>query len=138
MRRALPLLAALLLPLAAWADTLGLHTATWHDRPGYRAATPGLYWRLDNGATLGALSNSEGHFSAYAAWTWHTDEQRPLSAAVSAGLITGYSLAPVVPLIAPSVAVRLGEQATARLIVLPKWHAKQGATAAQLDFEWRL
>jgi hypothetical protein len=137
--------AAALLSLAcgqAQADTIGLHTATWHSHEGYHAATPGLYWRGDNGATAGAYRNSEGRPTAYAGWTWGTDPSAPLQAAITLAAATGYSAAPVVPLIAPSVAWRLpasvAADTTVRLITLPKWHPKQGATAVSLAVEVRL
>lgn len=140
MRHLLMMLLALA-SQAATAQVLGLHTATWHSRPGYQAATPGAYWRFANGATLGAYRNSEGHGTAYAGWTWTTDEARPLSLGFTAAAATGYSAAPVVPLLAPSVAYRPGGllgDTTLRLVALPKWHPKQGATAVSLTVEVRL
>lgn len=135
----LAVLAALvLLSTCTHAQTLGLHTATWHSRPGYQAATPGAYLRWDNGATLGAYRNSEGHGTAYAGWTWTTDEAAPLSVGFTAAAATGYAIAPVVPLLAPSAAWRATPGTTLRLVALPKWHPKQGATAVSLSVEVRL
>lgn len=137
--RAAALAGALVLATApAATQTLGLHTATWHSRPGYQAATPGAYLRWHNGATLGAYRNSEGRGTAYAGWTWSTDEHARLSAAFTAAAATGYSAAPVVPLLAPSVAWRATPSTTLRLLTLPKWHPKQGATAVSLSVEVRL
>lgn len=124
---------------AAQAATIGLHAATWHDRSGYEATTPGISWRADSGLTLGALRNSLGRPSAYAAWTWSTDESRHLSAAITAGLITGYDIKPAAPLVAPSLALRLADQGpTVRALLLPRWHPKQGATAVHFSVEWSL
>lgn len=136
MRRLL-LAATLAATWPAHATTIGLHTASWHDRPGYHGSTPGLYLRAANGMTAGALQNSEGHLSCYAGWTATTDEQRPISAAVTVGVITGYELGPVLPIAVPSVALRVSSGLSVRLLALPRYHPKQGANALSLTVEWR-
>jgi len=129
---------ALLAANASHAATIGLHTVSWHDQPGYHSRTPGLYLRTASGITMGALQNSEGHASAYAGYTASTSEARPISAAITVGLIHGYELAPVLPMAVPSIALRLTPQAAVRLLVLPRFHPKQGATALSLTLEWIL
>lgn len=129
--------ALLLSACASYAATVGVHTASWHDRPGFRTLTPGAYLRTDAGLTAGALRNSEGRASAYAGWTWGTDEARRLSAAATAGVITGYSLAPAVPFVIPSAAVRITEQLTARALLIPRI-APKGANAVSITLEWRI
>lgn len=128
------------------APTVGLHTLTWHDkdRPEggrYEWVTPGAYLRLGDahgGPTVGVLRNSLARWGAYAGWTWSTDERAPLSAAFTAAGITGYPMAPVVPLLAPSLRLRVGDRAALRLITIPQWHPKQGASVASLALEWEL
>lgn len=123
---------------ASNAQTIGMHTLSWHDQPGYHSSTPGLYVRTNTGLTVGAMQNSEGHAGAYAGYTASTDEQRRLSAAITVGLITGYTLAPVLPMAVPSIALKLSDQAAVRVLVLPRFHPKQGANALSLTLEWRL
>lgn len=153
-RRLGALLAALLLTLLmatcgtaqAQAVTLGLHTLTWHDqaRPEggrFESVTPGLYARLGgshSGPTLGVLRNSLARWGLYAGWTWSTDERSPVSVAFTAAGVTGYPVAPVVPLLAPSLRLRIGDQAALRIITIPQWHPKQGASVASLALEWEL
>ncbi len=133
--------------------TLGLHTATWHsanrsdiDQP-YESRTPGVYMRTPGGLTVGHLSNSLGNRSTYVAWTLplassqtHHRTGRITSAQASidltAGVITGYPTAPVMPLLTPSLSLRIGSIAM-RLIALPKGHPK-GAAAVNLAFEINL
>lgn len=139
---------ALFAPTPARAATLSVHTVSWHDQPHengtpYESRTPGVSLRLASGATFGVLRNSLRHTSVYAGYTWSGDEARPLSLAFTAALITGYPAAPVVPLLAPSVRVGLGlgqgEQGAAlRLLLIPKWHPKQGASVVSAAFEWSL
>lgn len=124
------------------ANTFGLHTVSWHDSHGpkdrpYERWTTGLYWRLTGGATMGMLHNSERRFGAYAGWTWSTDERRTLSASLTLGGITGYTHAPLLPLVVPSARWALGDNTAMRLILFPRIHPKQDATAVNLAFEWR-
>ncbi len=118
---------------AGW--TVGLHTVSWHDQPGYHSATPGLYAMAPNGATAGVLRNSQGRLGAYAGWTWQTTHTLPVRAAVTAGVVTGYSLGPVLPMVVPSVAVQITPRTALRVVLLPAWHPKQGANAANLAME---
>lgn len=127
----------------ARADTVGVNTFTWHDRDRpdglrYEWFTPGVYYRADSGLTVGTLRNSYRRIGVYGAWTTSTDESRPLSAALTLGLTTGYDIAPVVPLIVPSVALRLSPQLAGRVLLMPKVHAKQHASAVSLALEWSL
>lgn len=146
MTKTARLLTALLIAASAGtalADTVGVHTVSAHDRSrpdgqAYAWATPGLYYRADSGLTVGTLRNSYGHRGVYGAWTWSTDETRAASVAVSAGLTTGYDIAPVVPMLIPSVAVRISDQLAARVLVMPRMHAKQHATAVSLAFEFSM
>jgi hypothetical protein len=122
---------------------VGLHTVSWHDHTQlsgepYRSDTPGLYLRLDNGATAGVLHNSIGRWGVYAGWSWSTDQAEPVSASMTVALITGYDAAPVVPLLAPSLRVNLADGLALRLITIPKWHPKQGASVVNVALEWRL
>lgn len=134
--------AALMMLFAHTADAagLGIHTVTWHDHATtsdgapYHSVTPGLYVRTDAGLTLGVLSNSIGRISTYAGWTWHTDEQRPISAALTAGGITGYTDRPVRPLLIPSLRTRLTDTTSVRVLLLPKGSPKSAA-AVSLAFE---
>lgn len=73
--------------------------------------------------------------SVLAAHTWSTDESARISAAITVGGITGYELAPVVPMVVPSVALRLTPTLAVRALLLPRWHPKQGATAVHLAIE---
>ncbi|MFM2056078.1 MAG: hypothetical protein RLY71_463 [Pseudomonadota bacterium] len=130
-------------PTPARAATLGVHTLSWHDQAQengapYESRTPGVSLRLDGGATVGLLRNSLHRPSVLAGWTWSGDEARPVSLAFTAALMTGYPAAPVVPLLAPSVRLRLGERAALRLLVLPQWHPKQGASVLSAAVEWSL
>ena len=126
---------ALLLTFAplARAATVGLHLATAHfNAPAdaqLKAATPGLYVRADHGAwdglTAGIYRNSYSHTSTYIAWTWQTADQR---FAITAGAVTGYAAARVMPLLVPSARIPITEALAARLSFIPK-PAKNGHAA---------
>lgn len=66
---------------------LGLHLLTAHSAPGYESQTPGIYVRHESGATAGLYRNSIGRNSAYAGWTFETEDKRY---ALTAGVVSGY------------------------------------------------
>lgn len=118
----------------ASASTLGLHVATAHfgapKGQRLKSWTPGLYLRTDAGLTLGAYSNSNGDPSTYAAWTWQTADRR---FALTAGGVTGYPAATVMPLVVASARVPITLRAGLRLAVLPK--PKHGTGGLHLSIE---
>lgn len=119
----------------ARAGTVGAHLATHHFgmRPGDRleSVTPGVYLRTDAGLTLGLYRNSHALPSAYAAWTWQTSSGR---FALTAGAVTGYPAAPVMPLLVPSVRLPLAQRIAARIAFLPK-PMKHGHAGLHLSIE---
>lgn len=117
---------------------LGLHLASWHSAPGFEARNPGVYAVWANGATLGTYHNSERAQSVYAGWTWRSAELLPRThAALTAGVVTGYLARPVMPLLVPSLGVRVAERTTVRLTWLPRVE-KAGAHALHLSLEFAL
>lgn len=120
-------------PVAADPALVGAHLATWHAKPGFEAATYGIYARWDNGATLGALRNSEGRASVYLAKTWSTADGR---FSLTAGGITGYRSASVNPLVVPSVALPLSRRSAVRLSFLPQSN-RGGSAALHVSLEFQ-
>lgn len=120
---------------ATWV--IGLQLAAAHfggDASANEWATPGIYVKHASGATAGAYRNSEGHGSAFAAWTFETESR---TWAITVGAVTGYRRAAVMPLLLPSVRVPLGDVAL-RLSLVPPI-AKQNivgalALAVEVDF----
>lgn len=102
------------------AFILGAHLLTAHfgsNAHDLQSVTPGVYVQSACGPTAGAFRNSYGRASAYAGWTWTTDDGR---FALTAGAVTGYPAAPVLPLLVPSTRLQLGEGLSARLALLPR------------------
>lgn len=120
------------MPIALCDCLIGLHLLSAHLGGGYEPATVGAYLRRADGLTVGALRNSEGRVSAYAAHTWETADRR---FALSVGAITGYRTAPVSPMVVPSVRMGLGDQAALRLAYVPKPHTPRGSAAMHLTVE---
>jgi hypothetical protein len=120
---------------------IGLHLGSHHfsappaGHRGWNDSNPGVYARWANGFTVGTLYNSERRQSVYAAWTWETQRWHGLTAALTAGAITGYA-ATVSPLLSISGTVALGPRAALRLNLLPKAHPG-GSAVAHLSAEWR-
>jgi hypothetical protein len=112
-------------PPAAADTTIGLHIATAHFGADLKAATPGVYIRTEAGFTAGAYRNSYSRTSAYAGWTWQTEDKR---FALTAGAVTGYPAAKVMPLIVPSVRFEVAHGIAARIAFIPK-PAKHGRAA---------
>lgn len=111
---------------------VGLHLVSIHERAGFRTVTPGLYAEAADGLTLGALGNSEGRLSLYAARTWHTGDDRW---SLTAGVITGYRSAKVTPLLVPSLRVPITSATAARLSLIPKPPREGGSSALHLSVE---
>lgn len=107
------------------AQTIGINTVTAHTSGGYRWDTPGLYVRRDDGLTLGVLRNSLGRASIHVSQTW---ERGPW--AVQAGTITGYPMAPVVPLLTGSVLIGNHH----RLVLIP---GPRNRMALHYAVEWQ-
>jgi len=76
-----------------------------------------------SGATVGAFRNSIGRNSGYAGWTWQAG---PFG--LTAGAITGYPRAKVLPLLVPSYRLASG----VRISVVPN---PFGAAALHLSLE---
>lgn len=122
---------------AAAALTLGLHLATAHfggspDSPHVENVTPGIYLRTPSGLTAGVYSNSEGGTSAYAGQTFETDSRR---FALTLGAVVGYRVAPVLPLVVPSLRFEITEHAAARLSYIHN-PLKDAPSGVHLSAEW--
>lgn len=76
---------------------IGLHLLSFHTAPGYETVTPGIYVQTTEGYTFGVLRNSEKSISTYGGFTWENGRW-----SVTAGAITGYKSAKVLPLLIPS------------------------------------
>ncbi len=117
---------------------LGLHLATWHSTDTMNNTNPGLYARwadaTGTGPVVGSYYNSERSSSLYAAYSRGWQASRlPVSAAITAGVVSGYSAGRVLPLLVPSAALHLGSTAL-RLTYIPKVE-KKGAHALHLSVE---
>jgi hypothetical protein len=117
----------------AQAQTFGVHTFSLHERPGMNNTNPGVYVRFDNGATVGTYFNSHRKQSTYAGWSFETDELHSLSAAVTVGVVTGYSQK-VSALLVPSIALHTS-LGTARIGIVPRPPVRGGCGAVHLMLE---
>ena len=104
--------------VASFALALGMHVATAHTRGGHQGFNPGVYLRQPSGFTAGLYRNSCSAASAHVGWTWQTADQRW---ALTAGAVTGYPAAPLLPVLVPSVRIGLPAPGwDARLTLIPK------------------
>ena len=103
---------------------IGLHLLSFHAGPSMETITPGVYAIAPSGATLGYYRNSHRRPSAYAGWSWQGRHW-----ALTAGAVTGYERAKVLPLLVPSYRFSTGMRAS----VIPNpW----GESALHLSWEW--
>lgn len=132
MMRGACLLALAVMAGGACADTLGIHLGSQHSKPGFNDVNPGLYYRADDGATVGAYHNSLRRTSVYAGYTLVGDTPIPeVSYSLGLGVITGYTK-PVMPLVAPSL-----HYGPVRVTFIP--NTKQtGAAVLHLSLEFKL
>lgn len=89
---------------------IGLDLYTIHRAPhGLCNDTVGIYYVGESGLGAGVMKNSECHVGGWAAYTAQTNTltiaRMPVSAGVTMGAIAGYRMAPVLPLLVPSVKV---------------------------------
>lgn len=107
---------------------VGLHLATWHTEPGLNDANPGIYLRDASGWTAGAYYNSQRRTSVYFGKTWQAGPW-----ALTAGGVTGYRAAPVLPLLIPSA--KLGPL---RLALIPPIKRRAaGGIHLSIEKEWK-
>lgn len=115
---------------------LGMHLATAHSGGGYQGFNPGVYVRAPSGLTAGLYRNSYSAPSAYLGWTWQTADQRW---ALTAGAVTGYPAARLLPVLVPSMRVGLPAPGwAARLTLIPKPPRHGVATGLHLSLETAL
>jgi hypothetical protein len=117
---------------------LGLHLATAHSTNTMNNTNPGVYARwadsTGTGPVAGAYYNSERAHSVYAGYSWGWQASSlPVSAAITAGAVSGYSAGKLLPLLVPSTALHMGSTAL-RLTYVPKVE-KKGAHALHLSVE---
>lgn len=138
-----PALLLALLCASAQADILpnkvGLHIGSWHSEPGYNNSNPGLNAQWSNGLTAGFYENSESKpgarkTSGYIGHIWQTDQAQfagiGWSASLTAGLVTGYARAKVMPFAMPAASVHFGKTELS-LGYIPKFE-KNGAHTLHL------
>ncbi len=119
---------------AACAQSVGVHTVSVHEKPGFNNTNPGLYVRHDNGLTLGFYNNSYSRQSVYVGYTIETAPWHNFSAAMTVGGVTGYPAAKVMVLAVPSIAYHFGDSAV-RLGIVPRPPRAGAAAALHLMFE---
>lgn len=127
--------AALLAGLAgaapAGAGTVGVHLASIHvPQREFNNTNPGLYYRSDDGWTVGTYRNSTRRTSAYAGYTWEWGRL-----ALTAGGMTGYARQ-VQPMLVPSVTVFTLHGATARVAFVPRVEKRIGSHVFHLMVEF--
>lgn len=90
---------------------------------------------MREGLTAGVYYNSYRRATAYAGWTWQTDDGR---LALTAAAATGYPQAPVVPVLIPSFTAPLSPTWSARLSVVPKpaWPPEPAVFHLSLERRW--
>lgn len=100
----------------------------------YNNSNPGIYFRAPSGLTVGGYTNSYRLPSAYAGWTFETQDRR---FALTVAGVTGYPQAAVRPLVVPSVRLGLSERLSLRLAGAPRVD-RDTAAVVHLSLEWRL
>ena len=128
-------LTSIILTLAfpAFAGTVGLHVASYHDSGNFNNVNPGVYYRADSGLTIGTYCNSESAknhctLSSYAGYSLSSRSYNGFSTSLTLGVITGYQ-AGTMPMAVPSVAYK-----NVRLAFVPKVN-KLGANVLHLMLE---
>lgn len=122
--------------LAGWL--IGLQLVSAHYGSGadqLQWATPGIYAVHPSCFTASVYRNSEGRASVLAGWTWQSESR---TWAITAGIVTGYSMGGVLPIVVPSVRIPLGDSSAMRLSLIPpvKEPAVTGAVTLSLETQF--
>jgi hypothetical protein len=100
----------------------------------YEAFTPGVYAQAPSGLTFGMYRNSYARTSAYAGWTFTSENGRW---SFTVGAVTGYPERKLQALALPSMRVGLSEGSALRVSFVPKVEPKS-ANTLHLSMEWTL
>jgi hypothetical protein len=131
LRHVLLALAALAWAPGALADTIGLHIASHHaPAKNYNNSNPGIYYRSDEGWTVGGYRNSLRKTSVYAGYTWKFGVLDVTTAGV-----TGY-FNKVQPLLVPSISLFTYQGITPRIAYIPRVEKKIGSHVLHLMVEY--
>lgn len=124
-------MAALMVVPCAQAGTIGLHIGSQHfPAKRYNNVNPGVYYRTDEGWTVGDYRNSLRRNSFYAGYTWKFGQLDVTTAAV-----TGY-FHKVQPLLVPSWSLFTYQGITPRLAYIPRVEKKIGSHVVHLMIEY--
>lgn len=139
--------AAIAAPAFAQVQAVGVHTVSWHSNgdacradTGGRACNntnPGAYVRLADGWVAGGYHNSVNKPTFYVGRSWSIAQRGRASLEVAALAATGYPVADVVPLITPTVALRVTDRGAVRLSYLPRLGKWNETHVVHLSFEVR-
>ncbi len=115
----------------AMADTIGLHIGSHHmPAKNYNNSNPGMYYRTDEGWTVGAYRNSLRNNSVYAGYTWKFGALDVTTAGV-----TGY-FHKVQPLLVPSLSLFTYRGVTPRVAYIPRVEKRIGSHVLHLMVEY--
>jgi hypothetical protein len=117
----------------ARAQAVGLHLGSIHERAGFNNVNPGAYVRDAEGWTVGVYRNSVRRVSLYGGRTWESPAWHGLSAAVTVGVVTGYTDT-VTALLVPSV-VFTAHRTALRVGIVPRPPTDGGSAALHLMIE---
>ena len=119
---------------------LMVHVASVHTQPGFNNTNlgVGLRWAdaKGDGPVAGVYYNSERSTSAYAGYAWNWQIAGPVSAQLTVGGIGGYKRAAVVPMLLPSVALRLTPLTSVRLSGSPPIRDIPGFAHVSFEFKF--
>ncbi|HEX7765997.1 MAG TPA: hypothetical protein VF443_04750 [Nitrospira sp.] len=96
----------------AKADVIGIDIASVHAHPGMNNVNPGLYLHRDDGWSGGFYYNSERHMTGWLGYTIKDEADR---FAITLGAASGYKIAPIIPIVIPSVRIGLTDTTSVRL-----------------------
>jgi hypothetical protein len=121
----------------AWPQYVRLHLGSWHDRSGYDNANLGLAVRWSGGLTVGGFHNSLGRPSYYGGLVVPIFDRRSVRLELMSGVITGYSEASPLDVVAvPTLGWHLSQRNTLQIVFIPRFVIP--ANAIHLMFERRL
>jgi hypothetical protein len=118
-------------------QAIRLHLLSWHDRDGYDNANLGAALRWKGGLVVGGFNNSLGRMSWYGGLTVPAFQRRAIQLELMAGVITGYSDATPVDVVAvPTLGWRLTARNTLQVVFIPRFVV--AANAVHVMFERRI
>lgn len=126
----------------ASAQIVGVSAWSWHEKGSYddgikyRESTPGIYGVTESGLTGAVFKNSHNRTSVAIGQSVNYDFTSYLAVSATAGLVSGFPMAEVVPFLIPSVRIGPDKGLAARVSAGLRWRERVDTTVINFSVQY--